>query len=81
MYHVRTMAFSYDERSDWAVQSYLNAEAEINYFLDRVILTDRGQPDQKYKYWVVITKSVDSSNLGANVDHPDYALGETPGSG
>ena len=36
-YHVHAIAFSYEERSDWAVQRYLNSEAEINYLLDRVI--------------------------------------------
>ena len=79
-YRVHTIAFSYDERSDWAVQSYLNAEAENNYLLDRVIMTDRGQLDQKFKYWVIITKLVDSSPSNTNSGHSDSALGQTPGS-
>ena len=77
-YHVHTIAFSYDERSDWAVQRYLNAEAENNYLLGSVIVTDRGQLDQTYRYWANITKLVDSSVLRTKSGQPSYALGETP---
>lgn len=80
MYHVHTIAFSFDEKSDWAIQRHLNAEAENNYLLDRVILIDRGQLDQKYKYWVMITKLVDNKAKNPNSDSPHYAIGETPGS-
>ena len=79
MYHVHTIACGYDERSDWAIQRYLNAEAESNYLLDRVILTDRGQLDQTYKYWVTITKLVESRTLDTNSSQPNDVLGETPG--
>ena len=78
-YHVHTIAFGYNERSDWAVRNYLNAEAETDYFLDRVILTDRGQLDQTYKYWVIITKLADSNALNPNSSYANYALGHTPG--
>ena len=81
IYHVQTIAFSYDEKSDWAIQRYLNAEAKINYLLDRVIMTDRGQLDQKYNYRVIVTRLVNSSTLIPNSGHSDYALGETSGSG
>jgi len=79
MYHVRTIAFSYNERSDWAIQTYLNTEAKSDYLLDRIILTDRGDKDQTYKYWVIITKLDDSDALRTNTGQPEYALGETPG--
>ena len=78
-YHVHTLAFSYDERSDWAVQSYLNAEADNHYLLDRIIVTDRGQLDQKFKYWVVVTKNTDSKTLNTNSEYTNYTLGDTPG--
>ena len=78
-YHVHPLAFCDNERSDWAVQNYLNAEAETDYFLDRAILTDRGQLDQTYKYWVIITKLADSNDLSPNSSYADYALGHTLG--
>lgn len=79
LYHVHTIAFSYDERSDWAIQRYLNAEAENNYLLERVILTDRGKIDQTYIYWVIITKLVESGAPRTSTDQPSYAFGEPPG--
>ena len=55
-YHVRTIAFSYDERSDWAIQGYLNTVAEADNSLDRIRLMDRGAKDEAYKYRVMMTK-------------------------
>ncbi|MCH8898133.1 MAG: hypothetical protein IIC33_07555 [Chloroflexi bacterium] len=77
-YHVRTIAFSYDERSDWAIQRYLNTEAEADNLLDRIILTDRGDKDQAYKHRVIITKLVESDAFRTNPAQPNHALGEAP---
>lgn len=76
-YHVHTIAFGYNERSDWVVQNYLNTEAESNYLLDRVILTDRGQLDQTYKYWVIITRLADSKAVHPDSGQPSYVFGHT----
>ncbi len=78
-YHVHTIAFGYDERSDWAIQTYLNAEAENSYLLDRVILTEPDSPAQKYRHWVIVTKLIDSGNPEATSDSRIGDPAETPG--
>lgn len=79
MYHVHTIAFGYDERSDWAIQRYLNSEAENNYLLDRVIMTDPDSSPQKYRNWVIVTKLVDSGAPRTISDPRRSAAGESPG--
>ena len=51
IYHVHTVACGYDERSDWVIQTYLIAEAENKYLLDRIILPEPDSAAQKYRYW------------------------------
>ena len=79
MHHVHTVACGYDERSDWAIQTYLNAEAENKYLLERIILPEPDSAAQKYRYWVIVTKLVDGGTRRPTSDPRVGEAAETPG--
>ena len=41
MFREYTVACSHNERSDWEIERYLNAEAENNCWLGRAVITDQ----------------------------------------
>ena len=79
IYHVHTIAFGYDDRSDWAIRSCLNAEAVDNYLLERVILPEPGSAAQKYRPWAIATMLVENSALRTMSDPREGGPAEVPG--